>query len=107
VCDPFGDSSGGQASGAATSTSSQNVTLNLANNIDTSSLASAISALAGTNSDSAELALVGTEFAAKTAAAATVQAAQLQAGLSTSDWILIVIGLAGFLVTAGIIKFKV
>ena len=110
MCNPFdGGSSGPTSSGTAASSSNQtvNVAVSTPVTVDTSDLADAISALSGQNGQSATLQLIGTEYAAKTAAAATVQAAQLSAGPSAIDVILVIVAILGFLVTAGVLKIGV
>jgi hypothetical protein len=99
---------GPDSSSSSTSQASNQTTVNVSTpiNVDTSSLADAVEALSGTQAQAAQLALIGQIYTANAAAGATVQAAQLAAAPSTTQIILVLVAIGGFLVTAGFISFK-
>jgi hypothetical protein len=95
---------GGSSSSSSTSQASNQTTVNVSTstpvNIDTADLSDALAALAGAQ-----------VLGAQEQAQATVQAAQITSAgansLNSGTIILIIIALAGFLVTARVIKLKV
>src|SRR6185312_10009851 len=97
---------GGSSRSSSTSTASNSTTVNVSTpiNVNTADLADAIKALAGEQGQAAQLQFAGGIYQAKTAAAARIAAAQIGAGPSLTSIILVVVAIAGLLVTAGLIK---
>lgn len=100
---------GGSSQSTSTSQAANSTTVNVSTpiNVDTSDLADAIAALSGAQLQAGELQLAGSVYQTQVQSATALAVAKSQ-GSGTSTWnvIFVVIALAGFLVTAHVIKVR-